>query len=93
MELIDRMEAHGLVRRSRGGTDRREVFVSLTPRGAKLLEKVARQRIGELRASGAALADSIATLVNKREQPVKASERNPAVVHSKQLERRRIRRA
>ena len=28
VELIDRMETHGLVRRSRSGADRREVFVS-----------------------------------------------------------------
>jgi DNA-binding MarR family transcriptional regulator len=66
VELIDRLEAHGFVHRSRSKSDRREVRVSLLPRGAKVLERVARQRIGELRASGAALADAISTLVKRK---------------------------
>src|SRR5947208_309068 len=53
VELIDRMEAHGYVRRSRSREDRRSVLVSLLPRGEKLLEQVAQHRVGELRASGA----------------------------------------
>lgn len=67
VELVDRLERHGLVRRIRNAQDRREVRVSLSPRGAKLLEQVARQRIGELRASGAALADAINTLVQRKQ--------------------------
>jgi DNA-binding MarR family transcriptional regulator len=63
VELIDRMEAHGYVRRSRNREDRRSVFVSLLPRGEKLLEEVAQHRVGELRASGAALANAIAALL------------------------------
>jgi len=63
VELIDRMEAHGYVRRSRSREDRRSVLVSLLPRGEKLLEQVAQHRVGELRASGAALASAIAALL------------------------------
>jgi len=63
VELIDRMEAHGYVRRSRSREDRRTVLVSLLPRGEKLLEQVAQHRVGELRASGAALANAIAALL------------------------------
>src|SRR5215471_2138255 len=63
VELIDRMEAHGYVRRSRSREDRRSVLVSLLPRGEKLLERVAQHRVGELRASGAALANAIAALL------------------------------
>jgi DNA-binding MarR family transcriptional regulator len=39
-KLLDRMEAHGVVRRSRGGVpgDRRAVLVSLTKKGDKLLQ-------------------------------------------------------
>ncbi len=66
VELIDRLEAHGFVHRSRSQRDRRQVKVSLLPRGAKLLEQVARQRISELRSSGAALADAISTLVKRK---------------------------
>jgi DNA-binding MarR family transcriptional regulator len=65
VELIDRLESRGLARRNRSGADRREVRVSLLPRGSKMLELVARRRIGELRATGAALADAINTLVKR----------------------------
>ena len=63
VELVDRLEQGGLVRRSRGRDDRRRVLVSLLPRGEKLLEEVARHRIGELRSSGAALVAAIEALL------------------------------
>lgn len=63
VELIDRLEAHGYVRRSRSRDDRRRVLVALLPRGEKLLEQVARDRIGELRASGEALVNAISALL------------------------------
>jgi DNA-binding MarR family transcriptional regulator len=66
VELIDRLESHGLVRRSRSGGDKREVRVSLQAQGSKLLERVARERLGELQASGAALANAISALVQHR---------------------------
>src|SRR5467141_370521 len=72
VELIDRLEVHGYVRRSRGRDDRRRVLVALLPRGEKLLEQVARDRIGELRASGAALVNAISALLeNGRPLPGK----------------------
>ncbi len=52
VELIDRLEVHGYVRRSRNRDDRRRVLVSLLPKGEKLLEHVARHRISELRSNG-----------------------------------------
>src|SRR5437879_4376995 len=63
VELIDRLEVHGYVRRSRSRDDRRRVLVSLLPRGEKLLEQVARHRISELRSSGAALVKAISALL------------------------------
>jgi DNA-binding MarR family transcriptional regulator len=63
VELVDRLAAHGYVRRSRSRDDRRKVFVSLLPRGTKLVEKVARRRISELRASGAQLVMAIEALL------------------------------
>ncbi len=63
VELIDRLEAHGFVRRSRSHEDRRSVLVSLLPRGEKMLELVAQHRIGELRATGAALVQAISALL------------------------------
>ena len=63
VELIDRMEVRGYVRRSRSRDDRRRVLVSLLPRGEKLLEQVAQHRISELRSSGAALVNAISALL------------------------------
>ena len=64
--LIDRMEARGYVKRIRGREDRRQVLVSLQPRGEKLLEKVVEQRIIELRANGRALVAAISALLETR---------------------------
>ena len=68
VELIDRLETHGYVRRSRGRDDRRRVIVSLLPRGERLLEQVARHRIGELRSNGHALVRAIDQLLEKAPQ-------------------------
>ena len=65
VELIDRLEAHGYVRRSRGRDDRRRVLVSLLPRGERILEGVARQRINELRSYGRELARAIERLLER----------------------------
>jgi DNA-binding MarR family transcriptional regulator len=66
VELLDRMQAHGYVKRTRGRKDRREVLVSLQPRGAKLLERVVQQRIIELRSNGRALVQAISSLLESR---------------------------
>jgi DNA-binding MarR family transcriptional regulator len=66
VELIDRLEIHGYVRRIRSRDDRRRVFVSLLPRGERLLELVARHRISELRTSGEALVSAIDALLERR---------------------------
>jgi DNA-binding MarR family transcriptional regulator len=65
VELIDRLEAHGYVRRTRGHDDRRRVLVSLLPRGQRMLEDVARQRINELRSYGHQLVRAIDQLLNR----------------------------
>jgi DNA-binding MarR family transcriptional regulator len=69
VELIDRLEAHGYVRRTRGRDDRRRVLVSLLPRGERMLEDVARQRINELRSSGHQLVQAIDQLLDRPEKP------------------------
>jgi DNA-binding MarR family transcriptional regulator len=69
VELIDRLEAHGYVRRSRSEDDRRCVLVELLPRGEKLVELVARQRLTELRAGGVALAKALDALLERRPDP------------------------
>jgi DNA-binding MarR family transcriptional regulator len=66
VELIDRLESHGYVRRIRSRDDRRRVFVSLLPRGEQLLEEVAQQRISELRSSGTAFVNAISALLESK---------------------------
>ena len=68
VELIDRLETHGYVRRSRGRDDRRRVLVSLLPRGERLLEQVARNRIGELRSTGHELVRALGQLLERAPQ-------------------------
>ncbi len=63
VELVDRLEQHGYVKRTRGREDKRQVLVSLLPKGQKLLERVVQQRIGELRASGRQLVQAIDALL------------------------------
>jgi DNA-binding MarR family transcriptional regulator len=65
VELVDRLEANGYVRRTRGRDDRRNVIVSLLPRGERLLEEVARQRINELRSNGHRLVRAIDQLLDR----------------------------
>jgi len=65
VELVDRLEANGFVRRTRARDDRRNVIVSLLPRGERMLEEVARQRINELRSNGHELVRAIDRLLDR----------------------------
>ncbi len=84
VELIDRLETHGYVRRARGRDDRRSVLVSLLPRGERVLEEVAQQRIDELRSHGHQLVRAIDQLL---ERPRKSKSSN----HTKKLATKRMR--
>jgi DNA-binding MarR family transcriptional regulator len=68
VELIDRLETRGYVRRCRSHrhSDRRWVLVELLPRGEKLVEQVARQRLTELRAGGIGLARALDELLERK---------------------------
>ncbi len=60
--LVDRLEADDLVTRVSRAGDRRQVFVSLTPRGRSVLEKLSTAHRAELRRVGPrlrALLDSL----------------------------------
>lgn len=77
VELIDRLEKHGFVKRFRDKEDRRQVHVVLLPRGEKALAGVVKERISELRASGDALVHAIETLLERgRSKPQQNSKRN-----------------
>lgn len=51
--LVDRSEAAGLVRRRRDEANRRKVLVTMTPRGAALLKKLAAEHFATIEKLGA----------------------------------------
>ena len=55
VELVDRLESAGYVHRNRGDQDRREVLVSLTPKGERILRDLALSHHTELSTRGPAL--------------------------------------
>jgi DNA-binding MarR family transcriptional regulator len=55
VELVNRLSAAGHVRRQRAGEDRREVLLSLTPSGEKVLRELSLYHRAELRVQGPAL--------------------------------------
>jgi DNA-binding MarR family transcriptional regulator len=63
VELVDRMEKRGLLRRERSEEDRRQIRLHVTPRGEKLLSRLVRHRITELRVIGPALTRALHSVV------------------------------
>jgi DNA-binding MarR family transcriptional regulator len=64
VELVNRLAAAGFVTRSRRGEDRREVLVSLTARGERVLHGLSLHHQNELRLQGPALLRSLRHLVS-----------------------------
>lgn len=59
VELANRLSARGLVRRSRDARDRRQVLLSLTPKGEEKLQRLSLQHKAELRTQGPALVAAL----------------------------------
>ena len=59
VELVNRLSDAGLVRRHRGTQDRREVMLSLTAKGEKVLRELSLQHRAELRSAGPALVKAL----------------------------------
>ena len=64
VELVDRLEAHGLLKRIRSHADRREVVLRLTTRGEEKLKQIALPHRTELRSSGRALLRTLDAVMN-----------------------------
>ncbi len=69
VELSRRLEAKGWIRRSRRGSDRREVQLVVTPRGEKLLAKLSLSHRNELRTAGPRLIRALQFAVARRKNP------------------------
>ena len=59
VELTNRLSLGGYVRRHRAGEDRREVLLSLTPKGEKVLRELSLHHRAELRSRGPALVAAL----------------------------------
>jgi len=65
VELVDRMERAGLVIRRHNEEDRREVLVSATAKGERLLHQLTAQHQDELRNRGPELAQALQRLISR----------------------------
>lgn len=65
VELVNRLSDRGFVRRHRGGTDRREVLLSLTPKGEKVLRDLSLHHREELRSEGPELVEALMRAMGK----------------------------
>jgi DNA-binding MarR family transcriptional regulator len=69
VELVDRLERRQLLRRERSRDDRRQVLLHLTPKGEKILTRLAKQRISELRDAAPALVRSLTAAIQSTKSP------------------------
>jgi DNA-binding MarR family transcriptional regulator len=69
VELVDRLERRGMVRRRRGTEDRREVLLELTPKGEKVLREVAIRHREELRLVGPEMVTALRKIMKDVERP------------------------
>jgi DNA-binding MarR family transcriptional regulator len=63
VELADRLERRSMLRRERSRDDHRKVILRLTPRGEKILTRLAKQRIAELRTAAPALVRALTAVI------------------------------
>jgi DNA-binding MarR family transcriptional regulator len=64
VELVNRLAAHSFVKRHRGGFDRREVLLSLTPKGERVLRELSLHHREELRDAGPSLLRALKQVMN-----------------------------
>ena len=65
VELVNRLSAGGYVRRHHEGKDRREVWLSLTPKGEKVLRELSLHHRAELRLHGPALIAALRRAIHR----------------------------
>jgi len=83
VELLNRLERRGLAARAVSAEDHRRVGAHITPRGRRLLERLTRHHLAELRTAGPELVHSL--------QRVIAGSRNHSATKSRRRRPRRRR--
>ena len=69
VELVDRAERAGLVRRESDETDLRRSLVALTPHGRRILEQLVAEHVAELEQQGEALVSAIRSVMDSAAEP------------------------
>jgi len=64
VELVDRLEEQGLIQRRRNPDDRRQVFLSLTQKGERVLRELTVHHRRELATMGPELASALRKLLS-----------------------------
>jgi DNA-binding MarR family transcriptional regulator len=88
VELVNRLEAGGYVRRERAVDDRREVMLALTPKGEKVLAELALHHLEELQEAAPQLVAALRRVMSgKGKLPKQAmartgNHRNKALTHA-----------
>ncbi len=80
VELVNRLEVGGYVRRERAQDDRREVLLELTPKGEKVLGELALHHHEELRSAGPALVSALRRVMLSEQA---AGSRSPDAANTK----------
>jgi DNA-binding MarR family transcriptional regulator len=75
--LVDRTEKAGLVRRRRDSRNRRRVLIDLTPKGSRLLGRLAREHFATIEALGSAFLPPLRHRSEPRAKRRPASRRAP----------------
>jgi len=78
VELMDRLEKRGLVRRARSRVDRRKVLIQLTPTGERKLRRVSLPHRDELRSAGRRLLRALETFISHDGTRTNARDGNPS---------------
>jgi DNA-binding MarR family transcriptional regulator len=76
VELVNRLEAKGLLRRTRGVADRREVVLTVSRRGEALLKQLTRPHHAELQSARPKLLVALAAAIDP-DTAIVRSRRNP----------------
>ena len=76
VELINRLEGGGYVRRDRARDDRREVLLALTPKGERVLGELALHHHEELRSAAPSLVAALRRLMQEKQTSKPRRERD-----------------
>jgi DNA-binding MarR family transcriptional regulator len=79
VELANRLEAGGFIRRIRAEDDRREVLLALTPKGVKVLGELALHHLDELRSAGPELVAALRRIMNEGNETAPAHADRPTM--------------